>query len=178
VEAVPLEDLLDGVSAAVVVRIKGKREDDVGPAAAVAARVRGILAARGFKVLDEEYLKGSALGENEPAALAPGDLKAQGRRYLARVLVYGDVSVADAGELSGDIPYGDVSFEGVHTARATGVVRAVATSDGRVLAERASGPREFTGFGLSYGDAAADALARMAEACAESVAAALTPKEE
>ena len=180
VEAVPLEDLLDGVKRSVVIRIRpGAGEEDAARGArAVATKVSAILAERGYKVLDEEFLKGSALGEKDPATLPAGELKAEGRRWLAQVLIYGDVAVADTGELSGDTPYvDDVSWEGIHTARATGVIKAVATSDGRVLASWAAGPRAFTGFGLSYGDAAADALDRLAAAFGDYAAAALAPKE-
>ena len=180
VEGVPLQDLLDGVKRSVVVRINpATGEMDNRNARSVASTVRSVLAARGYKVLDEDFLKGSALGDKDPATIGTGELKTESRRWLAQVLIYGDVAVADTGEMTADTSYvGDVSFEGIHTARATGTLKAVATSDGRVLAERAAGPREFTGFGLSYGDAAADAAKRMAEACAACIAEALTPKED
>jgi hypothetical protein len=56
---------------------------------------------------------------------------------------------------------------GLRVANACGNVRAVDTSSGRILAEHQAGLGEYAGFGDDEAGAAADALARLANAYVE-----------
>jgi hypothetical protein len=90
------------------------------------------------------------------------------------VIIYGEITTADAGVVGDELPYvGENPFAGLRVARAGGNVRAVDTSSGKILAERQANPGEFRGFGEDEEAAAADALARLAHAYAAHFAEAL-----
>ncbi len=179
VEPVPLEDLLNNLRKSVIVRVT-----EIGPGIdegrAVEGVIRGKLTEARFKCLDERFMKASGLDEKAAAAgtLAPDELGAMGRRYLAQILIYGEAKAADAGVVASDLPYApDNPLAGMHIARATANIKAVDTATGRVLAEKQAGPEEFVGFGDTVEAAAADALSRLAGGYAAYFATALAPEE-
>jgi hypothetical protein len=164
VEDLGLAAELDRLKNAVLVTITVK---DATPAESrlVEGIIRERLVAAGYKCLDAAYLSG---GDGlEPETMPREDLRTLGRKYLAQVILYGEVSTADAGVVESELPYvGENPFEGLRVARAAGNVRAVDTSSGQVLAERQARPAEFRGFGEDAEAAAADALVRLASSCA------------
>jgi len=174
VEQLPLEDLLHQVRRSVAVRITVA--GDEGAARDAIATARGLLADAGYKVLDEEYIREAGLGDAAPAT---DELKAFGRRYLAQVLLYGEIKAVATTALPSELPYvPDNPLAGLKVARVEGAWRAVDTASGQVLAERAAAPREFVGFGETDAEAAADALARAAAAWGAYFAAALAPRDD
>jgi hypothetical protein len=164
VEDLGLAAELDRLKNAVLVTITVK---DATPAESrlVEGIIRERLVAAGYRCLDAAYLSG---GDGlEPEAMPRDGLQTLGRKYLAQVILYGEVSTADAGVVGGELPYvGENPFAGMHVAHAAGNVRAVDTSSGQVLAERQARPGEFRGFGEDGEVAAADALVRLASSFA------------
>lgn len=164
VEDLGLAAELDRLKNAVLVTITVK---DATPAEnrLVEGIIRERLVAAGYKCLDAAYLSG---GDSlEPETMPREDLQTLGRKYLAQVILYGEVATADAGVVESELPYvGENPFEGLRVAHAAGNVRAVDTSSGQVLAERQARPGEFRGFGEDAEAAAADALVRLASSYA------------
>jgi len=176
VEDLGLAAELDRLKNAILVTVTVK-----GTAPAESRVVEGILreklVAAGYTCLDASYLRGTAAGDDLARAetLPAEDLQILGRRYLAQVIVYGVIATADAGVVGSDeLPYvGPNPFAGLKIASATGNVKAVDTSSGKILAEREARPGEFRGFGEEAEAAAADALVRLASAYAAHFEAAL-----
>ncbi len=168
VEDLGLAAELDRLKNAVVVSVVVK---DAAPAESrlVEGIIRERLVAAGYACLDAVYLNGSD-GQKDFAdadTLPRGELQTMGRKYLAQVILYGEVSTADAGIVQDELPYvGENPFAGLRVARAAGNVRAVDTSSGQILAERQARPGEFRGFGEDEEAAAADALVRLASSYA------------
>lgn len=176
VDEIPLEDLLDNVKRSVVVRVTAADAAEGKAAATVGAVIRGVLADADYKCLDEAYL--TEAREGRPDMLSGDELKAVGRKYLAQVIVYGEVAAVAAGELEDTMPYVEGNpLAGLKIARVEADLKAVETSSGRVLAEKVAGPREFVGFGDDLAAARADAYARFAAAAGTFFAGALAPKE-
>ncbi|HUU56591.1 MAG TPA: hypothetical protein VMW93_04550 [bacterium] len=131
--------------------------------------IRERLVAAGYNCLDAAYLRGKDdPGEvSNPETMPPEDLQTLGRRYLAQVILYGEVSTADAGVVGDELPYvGENPFAGLRIAHAAGNAKAVDTSSGQILAERQARPGEFRGFGEDEEAADADALVRLASSYA------------
>jgi hypothetical protein len=164
VEDLGLAAELDRLKNAVLVTITVK---DATPAESrlVEGIIRERLVAAGYRCLDAAYLSG---GDGlEPEAMPRDGLQTLGRKYLAQVILYGEVSTADAGVVGGELPYvGENPFAGMRVAHAAGNAKAVDTSSGQVLAEREARPAEFRGFGEDAEAAAADALVRLASSFA------------
>jgi hypothetical protein len=164
VEDLGLAAELDRLKNAILVRVTVK---DATPAESrlVEGIIRERLAAAGYKCLDATYLSGR--DGLAPEAMPREDLQTLGRKYLAQVILYGEVAATDAGVLGGELPYvGENPLEGLRVAHAAGNVKAVDTSSGQILAERQARPAEFRGFGEDGEAAAADALVRLASSYA------------
>jgi len=164
VEDLGLAAELDRLKNAVLVTITVK---DAAPAESrlVEGIIRERLVAAGYRCLDAAYLSGG--NGLEPEAMPREDLQTLGRKYLAQVILYGEITTADAGVVEGELPYvGENPFAGLRIAHAAGNARAVDTSSGQVLAERQARPGEFRGFGEDEEAAAADALVRLASSYA------------
>lgn len=180
VDPVPVEDLLTGLRRSVIVRIveKGPGREEKRAAEAI---IRGRLLETKFKCIDEAFMRERGLDAKAARAAyaAGGELRDLGRRYLAQVLIYGEVDVTEAGEVKGDVPYvSDEALKGLYYARASGNVKAVDTATGRIIAEKEAAPREFVGFGLDAATARAEAVSRFAEGAAAYLAAVLAPPAE
>jgi hypothetical protein len=168
VEDLGLAAELDRLKNAVVVSIIVK-DADAADGRLVEGIVRGGLVAKGYNCLDAYYLRGGEAGEEVARAgeLSGEDLQVLGRRLLAQVIIYGEITTADAGVVGDELAYvGENPFAGLRVVRAAGNVKAVDTSSGKILAERQAAPGEFRGFGEGEEAAAADALARLAYAYA------------
>jgi len=154
---------LDRLKRAVVVSVA--EEKGAGGSRMVEGIMRERLAAAGFQVLDTAFLTAAGAGDKLPPAGAPPDVyQGLGRRYLAQVIIYGDVTTVDAGVVEDSTPYGgDNPLAGLKIARANGNLKAVDTSTGEIIAERQTRPGEVVGFGDDEAGAAADARARFAE---------------
>lgn len=168
VEDLGLAAELDRLKNAVIVTVTVK---DAAPAESrlVEGIIRERLVAAGYACLDAAYL-GGADGQKDFAdadTLPRSELQTMGRKYLAQVILYGEVSTSDAGIVQDELPYvGENPLEGLRVARAAGNARAVDTSSGQILAERQARPGEFRGFGEDEEAAAADALVRLASSYA------------
>jgi len=168
VEDLGLAAELDRLKNALLVRV-AEEVPDGERRPSVEGIVREKLVAAGYRCLDAAFIRGKeAEGEVARAgALPPAELQTLGRKYLAQVIIYGDVAAKDAGVVENELPYVEGNpLAGLRVAYAVGNVKAVDTSSGQILAEREARPGEFAGFGDDYERAAADALARLAEAYA------------
>ncbi|UCE26891.1 MAG: hypothetical protein JSW52_11175 [Candidatus Coatesbacteria bacterium] len=168
---------LDKLKKSVVVRTVETYNGKSTGEAAVEGLVRMALVETGHKCLDPAYLAGSdaAAKLDAASALSEDEVRELGRRFLAQVLVYGTITVEDAGEVPEDIPYvdGKNPLAGLKKAVASFDLKAVDTDTDKVIAERQSVPGEIIGFGTDPDRAARDALAEAGDVLAGYFAGAL-----
>jgi hypothetical protein len=167
---------LDKLKKAVVVRTVETYNGKPMGEAAVEGLVRMALVEAGHKCLDPAYLIGSdaAATLDTASALSEDEVRELGRRFLAQVLLYGTITVEDAGEVPEDIPYVEENpLAGLKKAVASFDLKAVDTNTGKVIAERQSAPGEIIGFGTDPARAARDALAEAGDVLAGYFAGAL-----
>jgi hypothetical protein len=167
---------LDKLKKAVVVRTVETYNGNPTGEAAVEGLVRMALVEAGHKCLDPAYLAGSDAANtlDAAAALSEDEARELGRRFLAQILLYGTITVEDAGEVPEDIPYvTENPLAGLKKAVASFNLKAVDTDTGKVIAERQSVPCEIIGFGTDPARAARDALAEAGDVLAAHFAGAL-----
>jgi hypothetical protein len=154
-----LTQTLDRLAASAIVRINETVLDSTGKDVA-ASIVRAELAKNGFKVVDPTWLSGQ---DRNLASIAAGNMSTArdlGTRYMADVIIVGEVEVTYRRDLgSADIPYIDPALlKGMVACEARADIRAVDPKTGKVITAYASGGRALVGIGPTKAAAADDAL--------------------
>jgi len=162
-----IEAELDRLKKSVIVNInetiKGKPADKP----IIEGMIRQELIDAGHKCLDADYIEEAGLEKQllKVDEMAVNNLRDMGRKYLAQVIVFGTVDVAQGPDISGDIGFSETNpLQGLKTADAIVNIKAIDTSTGKIIAERQSRPQEFRGAGNNIERAFAQALTTVGKA--------------